>query len=109
MSTTLHPPGAAPSPRPARPHAGERRDSGPPRPPAIDLAMIEARADRLGPYVYHDAREDISLLLREVRRLQDQEVAVARLLCLAIGCGVPRRALLFLQDALGELGQRGAS
>lgn len=75
----------------------------------IDLVAIEARANRFGPYLYHDARDDISVLLREVRRLQDQEAAVSRLLCLAIGCGVPHKALLFLQDALGELGrQRGS-
>ena len=81
---------------------------GAPRPRGIDLGAIEARADRLGPYMYHDAREDICQLLKEVRRLQDQEAAVARLLCLAIRCGLPGKALLFLEDALGELGGQGS-
>lgn len=69
-----------------------------------DLVQIEARVDKLGPYTYFDAHDDVRRLIKEVRRLQDHDVAVARLVQLAIGCGASSRALLFLQDALTELG-----
>ena len=69
-----------------------------------DLAQIESRVDSQGPYTYHSAHDDVRRLVKEVRRLQDHDVAVARLINLALSYGASAKATLYLGDALTELG-----
>jgi hypothetical protein len=69
-----------------------------------DLAQIEARVDSRGSYTYHSAHDDVRKLIKEVRRLQDHDVAVARLIDLALSYGASAKAIWYLRDALTELG-----